>query len=1390
MEQLNHADTCQTEDINLTRSQLLIWTGQRLNPEAPLYNMAMAFDLSGSIDRNHFNQAFQALVDSSDALRTVVHTEDGIPGQTILDKLSIEPEFIDWSGQPMAEEKLQAWSQKRSQHNFDLSKPMFDAVLNRLSDERFVWYFNQHHLITDGWSVTLLYKKMAELYALSLEGKLAEAKPLPAYTHYRDHEKRLRETSSRAQVNTHWEQKINFLPVAPKLYGLATTTGSGSERNHVDLGSERSEKLRALSQEPDLRAWTQDLSLFNLFATVLMAYLNRVSGQQKLAIGTPAHNRIKPAYKETPGLFIELFPVSVEVEEGESFASLFQKVQNEAFDFLKYAQPGAASPELSRSFNVVLNYINTRFSDFNGIPMKSDWVHPDHADPAHVLRLQVHDFDDSGSIQLHFDLNTTIFDETLRKEISGHFLKLLDAFIADRSVAIGQPALLNASEGLSGEVGLLPSTNVVDLFEQQVSLSASSPALDLAGELTSYDSLNAQTNKLARHLQKRGVGPNERVAIYLKRSPNLLVAVMAVLKTGAAYIPIDTNYSSTRSERILEDARTLFLITETSLSNDLQIVASQQVIQLDEIPEALSQESGANPGVEIGPQSLAYIMYTSGSTGVPKGVMISHESLSHYLGWARKKYKTDANLSAALFTATGFDLTVTTLFLPFVSGGKTVIYPEPAEGPDLSLFKVLEENKVNFIKLTPSHLGLIKGREFPHSQIRTMIVGGEDLKVELAESIFKNFGSHPSIFNEYGPTEVTVGCVVEQFEPNTETGISVPIGTPIADTTIYILDDFLNTVPVGVTGELYVSGKGLARGYWQQQELTDSAFIDNPFQPETLMYKTGDLVQLNASGTLEYMGRMDEQVKISGRRIELGEIEFALNKLEGIENSTVQLRAKTRVIPESQVVNCSKCGLPSNYPQVEFDKDHICNLCLSFEDYQSRVSKYFKNTYDLQALFDKTKNIENKAYDCIALLSGGKDSTYALARLVSMGLKVLAFTLDNGYISEQAKDNIRRVVTDLGVDHIFGTTPAMNEIFVDSLKTHCNVCDGCFKTIYTLSMKVALEKNIPYIVTGLSRGQFFETRLTEELFRDENADLAKIDEIILEARKSYHRVDDAVKRLLDVSAFDDDVVFEKVKFIDFYRYTDVSLDEMLQYLDEKIAWVRPTDTGRSTNCLINQAGIHVHKKERGYSNYAFPYSWDVRLGHKTRNASLDEINEVIDEEEVNRILDEIGYTEAHKEEESAERLVAYYTGNAELQDSVFRNHLEGILPGYMIPVQFIHLDTIPLTENGKIDRQALPIPDTIRPVTDVGYVAPRNDIEEILVEIWSEVLNIDKIGVYDKFLELGGSSLAAIRVISRANESFELDLPHNLAFNKPTIAAFAEYVRETIMQLLEELDQE
>ena len=258
-------------------------------------------------------------------------------------------------------------------------------------------------------------------------------------------------------------------------------------------------------------------------------------------------------------------------------------------------------------------------------------------------------------------------------------------------------------------------------------------------------------------------------------------------------------------------------------------------------------------------------------------------------------------------------------------------------------------------------------------------------------------------------------------------------------------------------------------------------------------------------------------------------------------------------------------------------------------------------------------------------MSGGKDSTYALFQLVRMGFEVYALTLDNGFISDEAKANVRSTVAALGIDHEMATTDAMAAIFKDSLERHSNVCHGCFKTIYTLGTNRAVELGAPLVVTGLSRGQLFETRLIPAQFSERRFDPDAIDEAVVAARRAYHRVDDAVRRLLDTDVFDDDGLFERVRYVDFYRYVDVDLTEMLRFLDEEAPWVRPTDTGRSTNCRINAAGIQTHLLEQGYHNYAEPYAWDVRLGHKTRHEAMEELDDRLDMAEVQSMLSDVGY---------------------------------------------------------------------------------------------------------------------------------------------------------------------
>lgn len=1352
----------QSAQSNLTTAQHLLWLGQKLAPASPLYNMAFLFTLSGEIQPAHFQAAFQALVERSDVLRMVIEEVDGVPQRQVLPQLNYEVPVLDFSNRENPQADVRTWAENRSQELFDLSERLFDAALMRLSSDCYAWYICQHHVITDIHSVQLIYQTVGDFYHRSIAGTLSEAPMLPAYR-----DVSLPSPSSRAI--DYWQQKqANLVDL---YHRSAVQVSPRTRRISCELGPERTAALKQLAMNSDAKALTPQLSLFNLVAGILVAYLHRVSGSDQVAFATPAHGRPTALLKETMGVFIELFPVQTAIEPGETFASLLHKVAQASGGMLRYAQSGVSRFAPSRDVNVVLNFIHAKLSEFDGRSVSSEWIHPGAGDPQHHLRLQVHDFDNRGSLQFHFDFNCDLFEPALQERATGHFLTLVDAVLADLNQPIAGVEIVTGLEK-SHLLELAKcdrsdiTKTVVQQFEAQVERTPDAVALACDDKTLTYAQLNARANQLAHYLRQQGVTPEVPVGICLRRSVEMLVAIWGVLKAGGAYVPIDPSHPNERIVHILKDTQARWVLTQSEFSARLN--SHVETIQLDTFD--LTSQPNNNLTNPSGINQLAYLLYTSGSTGKPKGVEVKHRGLANYVNWAIQQYVRGRTLAFPLFSPFTFDLTVTSIYVPLLSGGQVVIYPEADEAIDLSLQRIFQENAVDVIKLTPSHLTLVQGMAIG-SQVKTLILGGEDLKTSLAGAIAHASDHSLEIYNEYGPTEATVGCMVHRFELQPDAPTSVAIGKPAAGSEIYLLDEQLNLVPQGAVGEIFIGGPGLARGYLNRPKLTAERFV---YRGDKRLYRTGDLGRWHENGQLMYLGRGDRQVKIHGTRIELGEIEAALVAHPGVNASAVSLVPLAVPIQSGPISYCTRCGIASNYPGITFDHDGVCDICQSYETYRDRTEQYFKSIDEFKSRLDTARQRKQGEYDCMMLLSGGKDSTYALAQLVTMGFNVFAFTLDNGYISEQAKDNIRRVVETLNVDHQFGTTPAMNDIFVDSLNRHCNVCNGCFKTIYTLSMKLAYELGIPCIVTGLSRGQFFETRLTEEwfteLFGQSEFDVDQIDETILAARKAYHRTDDAVSQLMDVEVFQGDDIFETVEVIDFYRYCDVELAEMLSFLTDQVPWIRPSDTGRSTNCLINNVGIYLHTQKRGYHNYALPYSWDVRMGHKTPEAAIDELNDEIDVAEVERILQEIGYEDAQI---NKAQLAAYYVGQA--STAALRHFLPQRLPSNLVPAYFIQLEHMPLTANGKVNFAALPDPKASRPELQSEFVAPATAIEKMLAKLWQQVLKVDRIGIHDNFYELGGDSIMAIQIAARMSEA-GFRLSPNQIFQHPTLAQLAAVV--------------
>lgn len=1334
----------------LTPAQDVLWTGQQLAPDAALYNMGWRFDLYQEIDPDRFAAAFRTVLAQHDGLRLVFQPA----AQAVLQhapEAAFDLNVIDLSEDADPDSAADAWIADRVSRAFDLSRAAYDLALLRVRADHWIWYFNQHHLTTDGASAALVFSEMSKAYT---------GQPLDDAPSYLAHANALASgTEDLAASRAFWQGAPGLTTPTP-LYGGRPATDPSSRRVSVPISSALEEGLARAVKDPDLQVFNAQLTEFAILFTAFAAFVHRVTGDTRVSIGAPAHNRLTPDARKTVGLFVETFPIDIEVDPEESFKQLFNKTKTALGGYLRHARPSASTGAAAKRITAVFNYITAEIGDFAGHAARTKWVHAGAHDPRHGVRLHAMRFQDNA-LTLALDINDGLSDKTASECIPHHFTALLGALLETPERRIGDIPLCATEEAT--RIAVLcsgaPQASPQDILTRIAAQAPHSVAVQEGGETLTYAALADRAGAYRADLVSRSVAPGDFVLVHCQRALDLVPALLGVLSCGAVFVPVAANTPKARVEEIARLAGVTAVITDLTTSEAVQGI---------DVPELLLGTPSAAELVSsqpIDPGATAYAIFTSGSTGTPKGVAVTHEGLARYIDWAAVTFGGPGPADYALFSSLSFDLTITSIFAPLVSGGTVVVYPET--GPsDLAVLDVFADDAVDVVKLTPSHLSLIVAQGTRVKKIRSLVLGGENLTTALCRQAQRTLSPDIVIANEYGPTEGVVGCMIHRFDGATDTGISVPIGRPADGVEITIRDAGLNTLPFGAIGEICI-GDRLARGYIGRAELTDEKFVADPNAPGARIYRTGDLGRLLPSGVFEYLGRADAQLKVGGVRIEPAEVEAALRSVPGVRG--VHIHARTTRAPAKA---CTRCGLPDTYPGVAFHDDGLCAICAAYDGYKDRAQSYFQTPDILTDKINAAADKSTGAYDLIMLLSGGKDSTYAAYRLAEHGKRVLALTLDNGYISDGAMANIRRVASDLGWDHRFMHTDAMNQIFVESLKAHSNVCQGCFKAIYTLALRIARDEGVAAIVTGLSRGQFFETRLTPELFQTGTPSTGEIEHLVDTARRQYHAQDDAVSRLLCASDLQDGAVLDAVQFLDIYRYIDVPVSEIYRFLGERASWIRPEDTGRSTNCLINDVGIYVHGKREGFHNYALPYSWDVRLGHKTRHEALDELNDEIDEARVTEILSEIGFDEAVSPD-GATRIVAYVAADGGTDLGQLWEAVRAKVVPEALPSDIVLVDEIPLTTNGKVDTARLPLPTRDRADNRAPYCAPSSTAEETLAGVFADVLGQPRIGVNDNFYDIGGDSLAAIQIAILANEA-GLSVPATAVFEHPTIARLAK----------------
>ncbi|MCV9927835.1 amino acid adenylation domain-containing protein [Flavobacterium sp. LS1R49] len=890
----------------LTASQHRFWVLSQVGDASLAYNLSMPLQFKGELDVSKFEESFLFLINRHESLRTSFQLDEN--GQvrqfiTSMDDLDFSINYIDLSSDIEKEIAVAAYLAKENATTFNLEQaPLLRVSLIKVADQEYVFFMTMHHIIGDGWSSVVLFKEMVSIYNSLIESKEINLPELRIQ--YKDYAGWLNKESQLEHYKTsetYWlNQFSGSLPVMElpgyKKRPLVKTYNGDYLSYQFPNGF--TEKLTAFSQK-------HDVTLFMTLMAGVNALLNRYTGQEDIIIGSPIAGREHSDLENQIGLYLNTLAFRTKTDKDFNFLDLLRHekevilgaYEHQGYPFDELVDNLELKRDSSRSalFDImVVLQSQSKLNNFEndkllGLEIKEQEVTHKKAQFDLIFA-----FMETDGLLLGIEYNTDIYESSFIEKIFTHFEQLLSIMIAEPQAKIQHIDYLNSEEKQrllvdfnNTQVDYPRDKTIVELFEEQVQKTPDNIAVVFEGREIKYKELNDLSDHLAYSLKKNyKISKGDKIGIHLTRSEWLVVAILGILKSGGTYIPIDSELPNNRKAFVSEDTVLTLLITESAFTQDLDFY-NGNVLFIDTEFNPF-QEDVILDKINLDPTDLAYIIYTSGSTGLPKGVMIEHSSLTNYLVWAKEYYldKNLRNTDFGLFTSMSFDLTITSFFLPLISGGCLNVLP--SSDSFQNLLESYFTSDMSCVKLTPAHISVLGNLGIQSSKIQLAIVGGEELQEDHVR-ILKNINPDIRIVNEYGPTESTVGCTI--YEPQFVEA-EILIGRPVANTAIYILDALNNLQPEGVMGEICIGGSGLAKGYWNRPELTSEKFISNPFEAGSSLYKTGDLGKWLADGNLVYLGRVDDQIKIRGHRIELGEIERNLSSLNGVKQSVVVAHVK------------------------------------------------------------------------------------------------------------------------------------------------------------------------------------------------------------------------------------------------------------------------------------------------------------------------------------------------------------------------------------------------------------------------------------------------------------------------------------------------------------------
>ncbi|WP_446939540.1 non-ribosomal peptide synthase/polyketide synthase [Pseudomonas aeruginosa] len=885
------AGVSSAERNRLSYAQQRMWFLWHLEPQSGAYNLPSAVRLNGPLDRQALERAFASLVQRHETLRTVFpRGADDSLAQAPLQR-PLEVAFEDCSGLPEAEQeaRLREEAQRESLQPFDLCEgPLLRVRLIRLGEERHVLLLTLHHIVSDGWSMNVLIEEFSRFYSAYATGAEPGLPALPIqYADYALWQRSWLEAGEQERQLEYWRGKLGErhpvleLPTDHPRPAVPSYRGS---RYEFSIEPALAEVLRGTARR-------QGLTLFMLLLGGFNILLQRYSGQTDLRVGVPIANRNRAEVEGLIGLFVNTQVLRSVFDGRTSVATLLaglkdtvlgaQAHQDLPFERLVEAFKVERSLSHSPLFQVMYNH-QPLVADIEALDSVAglSFGQLDWKSRTTQFDLSLDTYEKGGRLYAALTYATDLFEARTVERMARHWQNLLRGMLENPQASVDSLPMLDAEErgqlleGWNATAAEYPlQRGVHRLFEEQVERTPTAPALAFGEERLDYAELNRRANRLAHALIERGVGADRLVGVAMERSIEMVVALMAILKAGGAYVPVDPEYPEERQAYMLEDSGVQLLLSQSHLK--LPLAQGVQRIDLDQADAWLENHAENNPGIELNGENLAYVIYTSGSTGKPKGAGNRHSALSNRLCWMQQAYGLGVGDTVLQKTPFSFDVSVWEFFWPLMSGARLVVAAPGDHRDPAKLVELINREGVDTLHFVPSMLQAFLQDEDVASctSLKRIVCSGEALPADAQQQVFAKL-PQAGLYNLYGPTEAAIDvthwtCVEEGKD-------AVPIGRPIANLACYILDGNLEPVPVGVLGELYLAGRGLARGYHQRPGLTAERFVASPFVAGERMYRTGDLARYRADGVIEYAGRIDHQVKLRGLRIELGEIEARL----------------------------------------------------------------------------------------------------------------------------------------------------------------------------------------------------------------------------------------------------------------------------------------------------------------------------------------------------------------------------------------------------------------------------------------------------------------------------------------------------------------------------------